>query len=617
MGYRSHIVALSKKIIFLELALIMLSPEMLHSQHYKDKTISIKVKKLVVEMTLDEKIGQMTQVDHRYLEQKSDIKTYFLGSLLSGGGSAPDTNNPRSWVRMYNEYQDFALDTRLGIPLIYGVDAVHGHNNVFGATIFPHNIGLGCSNDEELVQKISETTAREVRATGLDWTFAPCLAVSQDERWGRTFESYSEDTEIVTRLGIASIKGYQGNNLNNANSVLACAKHYVGDGSTIFGTGINGGIDRGDVLIDEKELRSKHIKPFRSAVENGVGSIMISYNSWQSKRLHGHSYLINDILKKELGFSGFVVSDWAAIDDIDENYKTSIITAINAGIDMVMVPGEHSDKSHSYIEFINLLKESVLEGSVSLNRIDDAVYRILKIKYSMGLFEKPLKDYKKLNEVGSSRNRELARIGVNKSVVVLQNNNILPISKNIKNILVAGKHGHDLGYQCGGWTISWQGGSGNTTIGTTILDGIRDKIGKHSSLTFSENGDEASDHDIIVAVVGETPYAEMQGDRESLELSNKDKILIERLIKTGKPIVLILISGRPMIITPYLAHVDAVLAAWFPGTEGIGVADILFGDVPPTAKLSFSWPRNMSQIPINYGDKTYNPLFPLGYGLTY
>ena len=606
------------RIFYLGLALVILSPDMLYSQQYEDKTTSIKAKNLVAEMTLDEKIGQMTQVDHRYLEQKSDIKTYFLGSLLSGGGSAPDTNNPRSWVRMYNEYQDFALDTRLAIPLIYGIDAVHGHNNVYGATIFPHNIGLGCSNDEELVQKISEATAREILATGLDWTFAPCLAVSQDERWGRTFESYSEDTEIVTRLGIASIKGYQGNNLNNSNSVLACAKHYVGDGSTIFGTGINGGIDRGDVLVDEKELRSKYIEPFRSAVENGVGSIMISYNSWQSKRLHGHSYLINDILKKELGFSGFVVSDWAAIDDIDEDYKTSIITAINAGIDMIMVPGKHSKKSHSYIEFINLLKKSVLEGSVSINRIDDAVYRILKIKYSMGLFEKPLKDYKKLKEVGSSRNRELAREGVNKSVVILQNNNdVLPISKNIKSILVAGKHGDDLGYQCGGWTISWQGGSGNITIGTTILDGIRDNIESHSSVTFSENGDEANDHDIIIAVVGETPYAEMKGDRESLELSNKDKILIEKLIKTGKPIVLILISGRPMIITPYLEYVDAVLAAWFPGTEGIGVADLLFGDVSPSAKLSFSWPKNMGQIPINYGDKTYDPLFPLGYGLTY
>ena len=606
------------RILYLGLALVILSPDMLYSQQYEDKTTSIKAKNLVAEMTLDEKIGQMTQVDHRYLEQKSDIKTYFLGSLLSGGGSAPDTNNPRSWVSMYNEYQDFALDTRLAIPLIYGIDAVHGHNNVYGATIFPHNIGLGCSNDEELVQKISEATAREILATGLDWTFAPCLAVSQDERWGRTFESYSEDTEIVTRLGIASIKGYQGNNLNNSNSVLACAKHYVGDGSTIFGTGINGGIDRGDVLVDEKELRSKYIEPFRSAVENGVGSIMISYNSWQSKRLHGHSYLINDILKKELGFSGFVVSDWAAIDDIDEDYKTSIITAINAGIDMIMVPGKHSKKSHSYIEFINLLKKSILEGSVSINRINDAVYRILKIKYSMGLFEKPLKDYKKLKEVGSSRNRELAREGVNKSVVILQNNNdVLPISKNIKSILVAGKHGHDLGYQCGGWTISWQGGSGNITIGTTILDGIRDNIESHSSVTFSENGDEANDHDIIIAVVGETPYAEMKGDRESLELSNKDKILIEKLIKTGKPIVLILISGRPMIITPYLEYVDAVLAAWFPGTEGIGVADLLFGDVSPSAKLSFSWPKNMGQIPINYGDKTYDPLFPLGYGLTY
>ena len=605
------------RILYLGLALIILSPEMLHSQQYKNKTISRKSENMVAEMTLDEKIGQMTQVDHRYLEQKSDIKTYYLGSLLSGGGSTPDTNNPRSWVRMYNEYQDFALDTRLAIPLIYGIDAVHGHNNVYGATIFPHNIGLGCSNDEKLVQKISEATAREILATGLDWTFAPCLAVSQDERWGRTFESYSENTEIVTRLGIASIKGYQGNNLDNSNSVLACAKHYVGDGNTIFGTGINGGIDRGDVLVDEKELRSKYIKPFRSAVENGVGSIMISYNSWQSKKLHGHSYLINNILKNELGFSGFVVSDWAAIDDIDEDYKTSIITAINAGVDMVMVPGEHSNKSHSYIEFINLLKESVLEGSVSINRIDDAVYRILKIKYSMGLFEKPLKDYKKLNEVGSSKNRELAREGVNKSVVLLQNNNILPISKKNKSILVAGEHGHDLGYQCGGWSISWQGGSGNTTIGTTILDGIKDNIGNHSSVTFSKNGDEANDHDIIIAVVGETPYAEMKGDSESLELSNKDKLLLERLIKTGKPIVLILISGRPMIITPYLEHVDAVLAAWLPGTEGSGVADLLFGDVSPTAKLSFSWPRDMSQIPINYGDKTYDPLFPLGYGLTY
>ena len=579
--------------------------------------IDMKVEQLVKMMTLEEKVGQMTQVDHRYLEKKSDIKKYFLGSLLSGGGSVPDTNNVRSWVRMYNEYQSFALDTRLKIPIVYGIDAVHGHNNVLDATIFPHNIGLGCSNDEDLVRRISAATAREVQATGLDWTFAPCVAVAQDERWGRTYESFSEDPDIVTRLGNASIQGYQGSSLDQSNTILACAKHYVGDGNTIYGTGMHGKIDRGDVLLDEKELRSKYIKPFKEAIDNNVGSIMVSYNSWQSEKLHGHKYLINEVLKKEMKFKGFIVSDWAAIDEIDKDYKKSIIQAVNAGIDMVMVPGQFIESANSYIDFIELLKESIQDGSIKMNRIDDAVSRILNIKYSMGLFEKPLKKFNKVNDLGSDKNRAIARESVKKSVVLLKNNNILPIKKNIQNILVAGEHADNIGYQCGGWSIWWQGGSGKITKGTSILDGIKSHTGKNINLNYSKSGDVDKNTDLIIVAIGEKPYAEMNGDRESLDLSKNDIELVNKLSKSGKPIVMVLISGRPMILEPILDKCDAILAAWLPGSEGAGISDILFGDYSPTAKLSFSWPKSMKQIPINFGDTNYDPLYRFGHGLTF
>ena len=579
--------------------------------------IDMKVEQLVKMMTLEEKVGQMTQVDHRYLEKKSDIKKYFLGSLLSGGGSVPDTNNVRSWVRMYNEYQSFALDTRLKIPIVYGIDAVHGHNNVLDATIFPHNIGLGCSNDEDLVRRISAATAREVQATGLDWTFAPCVAVAQDERWGRTYESFSEDPDIVTRLGNASIQGYQGSSLDQSNTILACAKHYVGDGNTIYGTGMHGKIDRGDVLLDEKELRSKYIKPFKEAIDNNVGSIMVSYNSWQSEKLHGHKYLIDEVLKKEMKFKGFVVSDWAAIDEIDKDYKKSIIQAVNAGIDMVMVPGQFIESANSYIDFIELLKESIQDGSIKMSRIDDAVSRILNIKYSMGLFERPLKKFNKENDLGSDKNRAIARESVKKSVVLLKNNNILPIKKNIQNILVAGEHADNIGYQCGGWSIWWQGGSGKITKGTSILDGIKSHTGKNINLNYSKNGDVDKNTDLIIVAIGEKPYAEMNGDRESLDLSKDDIELVNKLSKSGKPIVMVLISGRPMILEPILDKCDAILAAWLPGSEGAGISDVLFGDYSPTAKLSFSWPKNMKQIPINFGDTNYDPLYRFGHGLTF
>ena len=576
------------------------------------------ITELIKEMTLEEKIGQMTQVDYRYLKDKSDITKYFLGSILSGGGSTPPTNQPSSWVDLYNGFQKEALKTRLKIPLIYGIDAVHGHNNVFGATMFPHNIGLGCANDKLLVQKIAAATADEVKATGLDWTFAPCVAVAQDERWGRTYESFSEDSDIVTELGVASTIGYQGRTLNK-NSLLACAKHFVGDGNTVFGTGTNWyKIDRGDVLLEEEELRSKYIKPFKESIKAGVGSIMISYNSWKGKKLHGHKYLINDVLRKELKFDGIIISDWAGINEIDKNYKTCIIQSINAGIDMNMVPGSLNPDDNSYDDFIRLAIEAVKEGAIPIERIDDAVHRILKVKKQIGLFDAPIKNPSNKNVLGSKSHRDLARESVRKSLVLLKNENkILPLKKVGKKITLVGDHADNIGFQCGGWTIHWQGGSGDITPGTTILDAFKSAVSDSSSIRYSKNADNLLGSDIIVVAIGEEPYTEGVGDRDSLLLSKKDRELLEKVKRAKIPYVVILISGRPMIINKELDSSHAFIAAWLPGTEGEGISDVLFGDFDFTGKLSMTWPRSMKQIPINYGDSSYDPLFKFGFGLSY
>ena len=576
------------------------------------------INKMIDGMTLEEKIGQMTQVDYRYLKEKSDIAKYFLGSILSGGGSTPPTNQPSSWVELYNGFQQEALKTRLKIPLIYGIDAVHGHNNVLGATIFPHNIGLGCANDKNLIQDIAAATAAEVKATGLDWTFAPCVAVAQDERWGRTYESFSEDSEIVTELGVASTIGYQGRTLNK-NSVLACAKHFVGDGNTVFGTGTNWyKIDRGDVVLDEEELRSKYIKPFTESIKMGVGSIMVSYNSWKGQKLHGHKYLITDVLKKELKFGGIVVSDWAGINEIDKDYKTCIIQSINAGIDMNMVPGSLNPDDNSYDDFIRLAIESIREGSIPMERIDDAVSRILKIKKKIGLFDKPIKAPKNTNVVGSKKHRDLARKSVRKSLVLLKNKrDILPLDKNIGKITLVGKHADNIGYQSGGWTIHWQGGSGDITTGTTILDAFKSVVIDSSRIHYSKDGNDLSNSDVVVVVVGEKPYSEGVGDRDSLYLLDEDIKLLKKVANSNLPHVVILISGRPMIINEALTESDAFVAAWLPGTEGEGITDVIFGDYNFTGKLSMTWPKSMKQVPINYGDSNYDPLFKLGFGLSY
>ena len=572
------------------------------------------VETLISDMTHKEKIGQMTQVDRQFLNDISDISKYGFGSLLSGGGSTPATNEPKAWADMYDSYQREALKTRLQIPLIYGIDAVHGHNNVVGATIFPHNIGLGATRDAALVEAVARATALEVAATGMDWDFAPCLAVPDDYRWGRTYEGFSEDTDLVSQLGGAAVRGYQSTDISNPQSVLACAKHFIGDGGTTFGTGLNNLIDRGNLAISEEELRKRHLPPFQKAIDEGVATFMAAYNTWNDVKCHANKFLLTDLLKDELGFKGFVVSDWAAIEEIPGDYKSDIITSINAGIDMVMVPGAVKFGNESFENFLKLLEESVQDGSIPIERIDDAVKRILLIKKQSGLFDRPFSDQQLLAHIGSDKHRQIAREAVRKSMVLLKNKDgILPLPKEGKTIIVAGRGADNIGMQSGGWTISWQGDMGQTTDGTTILDAIKSAVSPGTVVEYTPDGT-AYTGDLAVVVVGEKPYAEMQGDRKDLKLDKEDLDVIKRFKENDIPVVVVLLSGRPMIITDEIEKWDGLIAAWLPGTEGSGVADVLFGDYNPTGKLSFSWPKNMNQFPINPED---DHLYSFGFGLSY
>ena len=595
--------------------------------------INQKVDSLLSVMTLDEKIGQMTQVEMRFIEP-TDIKDLFIGSLLSGGGGIPslstlskemDTelgNNPKSWIDMYNKYQEYALETRLGIPLIYGIDAVHGHNNVYGTTIFPHNIGLGCSMNPNLIEKVSYATSVEVAATGLNWTFSPCIAIPMDERWGRHYEGFSEDSKLVTELGKSAVIGYQNSISANKPRIAACAKHFLGDGGTIWGTGRDNKIDRGNTITSDSILYEILLPPYQAAIDADVKTIMASYNSINGEKCHGSSFLFNDLLKDRLNFQGFVISDWRGIDELEGDYKQDIITSINAGIDMVMVPGDQIWGGEPYRKFIKLLKESVEEGSISMNRIDDAVRRILKVKFEIDLFKYPKADYSLINKVGCIEHRDIAREAVRESLVLLKNeNNILPLKNSYNEIHVAGIGADDIGIQCGGWTIEWQGKQGNITKGTTIFNGIAKHIfntNKDTKLTFSSDGSGAKEADIAIVVLSEKPYAEWHGDDDKLQLSQSEKNILNNIKEANIPIITILISGRPMIINEELQKSNAFIAAWLPGSEaGDGIADILFGKFAPTGKLAFSWPKNISQVPINLNDKYTDPLFPFGYGLSY
>ncbi len=578
-----------------------------------------EAQKLLSQMTLEEKLGQMTQAEQDAVSGKGDIEKYFLGSILSGGSSDPKAGNSlEAWTNLYDSLQAQALKTRLAIPILYGIDAVHGHNNVLGATLFPHNIGLGCTRNPQLVEQAARVTAEEVRATGIQWTFAPCVTVPRDERWGRTYEGYGEAPELARTLGEAAVRGFQRDDLSNPLSILACAKHFVGDGGTLIGTGGFGQqrrLDQGDTRLSEKELREIHMQGYVSTVKAGVGSIMPSYSSWNGVKMSANKHLLTDVLKNELGFEGFLISDYNAMDQITPDYKEAIGISINAGMDMAMV-------AKKYVVFFTLLKELVNEGKVPMSRIDDAVKRILRVKFAMGLMDKrrsQLADRSLHQTFGSPAHRQIARECVRASLVLLKNQKrTLPLSKKLAHLHVGGKSADDIGNQCGGWTIAWQGKSGDvTTGGTTILKAIQNTVSPTTKVTFSKDGTGASGASVGIVVVGETPYAEGVGDREDLTLAAEDVAAITNMKQAGIPVVVVLVSGRPLIINQALDQADAFVAAWLPGTEGQGVADVLFGDYKPTGKLSVSWPRSMAQIPINVGDKNYDPLFKYGFGLTY
>ena len=574
-----------------------------------------QVKPLLARMTLDEKIGQMTQPDQSYIKDLSDIETLALGSILSGGSSDPkEGNSLKAWTDLYDRLQQHTQKSRLKIPILYGIDSVHGNSNLLGAVIFPHNIGLGCTRNPALVEKVERVAAEETRATGIQWAFAPCVTVPQDARWGRTYEGFSEDPELVKELAGPAVRGLQTNDLNNPLAVLACAKHFIGDGGTAFGSVNHKGVpgnDQGDTRVDEETLRRVHLQGYIAAIKAGVGSIMPSYSSWNGVKVSGIKQLLTGMLKDELGFEGFLISDYNAVDQIDKDYKKSIGVSINAGMDMVMVP-DH------YKLYIQDLKALVNEGAVPMSRIDDAVTRILRVKFAMGMLDpkrSQLADRSLAKTFGSPEHRQVAREAVRQSLVVLKNlNHFLPLAKTAARIHVAGKNGDDIGNQCGGWTIDWQGKSDNvTTGGTTALAAIK-KAAPHAQVTFSANASGAAGATIGVVVIGEKPYAEGNGDRTDLSLAPEDVAAINNMKAAGVPFVVILFSGRPMILGDSLDKADAFIAAWLPGTEGDGIADVLFGDYKPTGKLSFAWPRSMDQYP---HAKDTNPLFPYGYGLTY
>lgn len=576
---------------------------------YMDRRLPVtkRIDDLLGRMTLDEKVGQMTQADHSFLRSPSDVDTLFLGSILSGGDSELPDVSGRSWAAYAQSLQKQALATRLGIPLIYGIDAVHGHSNVRGAVVFPHNIGMGCTRNPKIVEEAARVTALEVAGTSMHWVFAPCIAVPQDERWGRTYEGFGETAELAVTLGSAAVRGLQGTDLSAPGRVLATAKHFVGDGGT------KEGVDRGDTVVDETTLRKVHMAGYVAAIQAGAGSIMVSYNSLNGQKMHGNKHLITDVLRGELGFQGVVVSDWNGIDELPGQPLEQIERAVNAGIDMMMVP----DK---YREFIDGVKKNVAGGKIPMTRIDDAVRRILAVKFRMGLFERPFGDSSELEKIGSAAHREIARQAVRESLVLLVNrNNALPLRSDASRIVVAGKAADDIGLQCGGWTISWQGAGGRITEGTTVLEAIR-KAAPKTTVTYSKTGETTPGDQVAVVVIGERPYAEMKGDRRDLTLDAEDVAAVKTAKKAGIPVVVILFSGRPLILEPILNDADALVAAWLPGSEGDGIADVLFGKYSPTGKLSVTWPRSMAQIPINVGvdgTKPQGALFDYGFGLTY
>ena len=613
-----------------------------HDLPYLDKRLPTeeRVADLLSRMTLAEKAGQMTQAERANVTGNPAVVTELgLGSILSGGGSTPAENTPEGWADAIDGFQTRALATRLQIPLIYGVDSVHGHGNLAGATILPHNIGLGATRDPLLVARTARMVATETRATGIPWTFAPCLCVVRDDRWGRTYESFGEHPALASVLGTAAVLGYQGTRLDSSRSVLATAKHFVADGDTAYGTGEGEyTVDQGITEQSRRHVEAVDLPPYAAAIAAGVGSVMPSYSSmdWTDDglgnpvKMHAHDELINGWLKEDHGFDGFVISDYQGIHQIpplaaDSPTTHQIVTSVNAGVDMFMEPSQ-------FERFHTRLVAAVQDGQVPEERIDDAVARILTAKFELGLFEEPFADRSHADDIGSAAHRAIARKAVAESQVLLKNSGrALPLDDG-DSVYVAGRNADDLGNQAGGWTGTWQGFSGDVTEGTTILEGIRAAA---DDVTFSEDASAPTDGaDVGVVVVGETPYAEGFGDvggpewawdpadggvpreQKSMALQPGDVEVVEKVCAEIRTCVVLVVSGRPQVVTEQLGSIDALVASWLPGTEGAGVADVLFGERRFTGRLPVSWPRSADDPVVNVGDADYDPLFPFGWGLS-
>ncbi|WP_239023376.1 glycoside hydrolase family 3 protein [Muricauda aurantiaca] len=570
--------------------------------------IEQKIDSLLALMTLDEKIGQMTQVRHFDDIQEDDITSKFIGSIIHTQGPLPG-NNAEEWQAKFTRLQKKALSTRLGIPLIFGVDAIHGQNTYEGATIFPHNIGFGATQNRELVKQAAKITAIESQATGFNWVFSPCVAIPYNEKWGRVYEAFSESTELTGQLTKASVEGLQGDDLKNSKTVMATAKHFVGDGATDFG------LEGGETSISLKEVRERLLPPYKVAVDAGVGSVMASFNSMSGIPMHAHKDLITNVLKKNMGFDGIMVSDWKGYSRFGEN------DVINAGVDMIMaVEGDFEMYQEG-------LKKGVESGYVSQERIDDAVRRILRQKYRLGVFENPFPDSSLIEKIGIQEHRDIARQAVRESLVLLKNDNsLLPLNKKMGKIVVVGEHANNSGLQSGGWTINWQGSTENYKGATTILEGIK-KTAEGTVIYDTDASGDHSDADVAIIVIGETPYAESFGDiggeidAYQLTLTESHQNYVDTYVDMGVKTIVVLISGRALVTTKQIEQSTAFVAAWLPGSEGDGIAEVLFGEHNFKGKLPHSWPKSEEDYNGKYGpnfwDDSIKPLLPYGFGLHY
>lgn len=576
-----------------------------------DASIDARVEDLLGRMTLDEKIGQMALVEKFSVRDMNDVASYGLGAILSGMGAKPEDNTPKGWLNMVQGYQDFARKSRLEIPLLYGADAVHGHGNVPGATIFPHMIGLGASHDVWLVEQVARATAEEMTATGIYWSYSPTLDLPRDIRWGRVYEAFSDDPRIVGELGSAYVRG------TKEAGVIATAKHFLGAGSMLWGSssGKDYIVDQGRTPSSTTALYEEYLPPFKAAVDAGAKSVMVGLNSWDDTWLSYKKELITDELKGKLGFSGFVVSDWYGVYEHARTQYDGLVQSINAGVDMIMLPFD-------YKGFLMNMRLAVQSGDISESRINDAVSRILKAKFETGLFDQSVASTQDLESIGSAEHRKLARSAVSKSLVLLKDDHkILPIAPSVKHIRVAGSSADNIGRQSGAWTVEWEGIDGNWLPGaTSILQGMKEYNTSSMDIEYEANANfsTSSKAEIGIAIVGEKPYAEGWGDNANPSLSQEDLDTIKRLRASCNRVIVILVSGRPLMITEELKNWDALISAWLPGSEGAGVADVLFGKVPFTGTLPLPWPANVNQLPISADGITANKtsvLFKRGFGM--